>query len=413
MNNFYKHKAINGMECYLIKKEGFKKSYCGIGTKFGGNNLKYKIDDKIYNLKPGIAHFIEHKLFAQKDGTDAFNTFTKLNSSANAYTSNDKTVYYFTTNDDLKKPLALLLDMYYNPYFTNSNVESEKDIIISELNMNLDDIGYVYNEKILNELYPNDDYSKMILGEESDIKSITKDDLYEAYNIFYSPLNTILYVVADIEPDLLFSFIDSKLKNNSKNEFKAIKLSNVSSVKPNNEIYYFKDDRISQTELIINLRMDDVTNKDPISCELLLGVFEALLNVSSKLYKKLDKKGLLLNDVHFNVNTSAETSFIMLTFTTNEPLKIIKIMKHELKHLSFKKLKEEFIEIYFRHLKAQAISDMDLIYSLGDKALSLALEDINYFDMNELLINLKPKDISKYIESIKNSKVLATISTKN
>ena len=84
--------------------------------------------------------------------------------------------------------LALLLDMYYNPYFTNSNVESEKDIIISELNMNLDDIGYVYNEKILNELYPNDDYSKMILGEESDIKSITKDDLYEAYNIFYSPL---------------------------------------------------------------------------------------------------------------------------------------------------------------------------------------------------------------------------------
>ncbi len=413
MNNFYKHKAINGMECYLIKKEGFNKSYCGIGTKFGGNNLKYKINDKIYNLKPGIAHFLEHKLFAQKDGTDAFNSFTKLNSSANAYTSNDKTIYYFTTNDDLKKPLSLLLNMYYNPYFTDSNVESEKDIIVSELNMNLDDIGYIYNEKILTELYPNDDYSKMILGEEDDIRSITKEDLYEAYNAFYAPENTVLYIVSDIEPDLIFKFIDDELKNYKVLPFNAVKLSNVESYAPLKEISYFKDERISQTELIINLRLDDVTNKDPISCELLLGVFEALINVSSKLYKKLDKKGYLINDVNFNVNTAECSSFIMLTFTTNEPLKVLNIMKKEIRNLSYKKLKEEFIEIYFRHLKATNIADMDSVFSLGDKALSLALEDIEYFDMNKSLINLKPQDISKYIDSINNSKILASISTKN
>ncbi len=412
MNNFYKHECINGMMAYLIKKEGFNKSYCGIGTKFGGNNLKYKEDNTIYNLKPGIAHFLEHKLFAQKDGTDAFNTFTKLNASANAYTSNDKTLYYFTTNDDLKRPLSLLLNMYYNPYFTDENVESEKDIIVSELNMNLDDIGYVYNETVLEELYPNDDYSKMILGEEKDIRSITKEDLYQAYNAFYAPKNTVLYIVSDIEPDTLFNFIDNELKNYNILEFNAIKLSNVISKTPLKELSYFKDERISQTELLINLRLDDVTNKDPISCELLLGVFEALLNVSSKLYKKLDKKGLLVNDVHFNVNTSAETSFIMLTFTTNDPLKVNTIVKKEIRSLSMKKLKEEFIEIYFRHLKAQTINDMDMISSLGDKALSLALEDINYFDMNDLLINLKPIYISKYIDSIKNSKILSSISTK-
>jgi hypothetical protein len=88
-------------------------------------------------------------------------------------------------------------------------------------------------------------------------------------------------------------------------------------------------------------------------------------------------------------------------------------MKKEIRNLSYKKLKEEFIEIYFRHLKATNIADMDSVFSLGDKALSLALEDIEYFDMNKSLINLKPQDISKYIDSINNSKILASISTKN
>ena len=413
MNNFYYHQCINGMKAYLIKKEGYQKSYVGIGTKFGGNNLKYEEDGKTYNLKPGIAHFLEHKLFSQKDGTDAFNTFTKLNASANAYTANDKTIYYFSTNDDLKKPLSLLLNMYYNPYFTDSNVESEKDIIISELNMNLDDIGFLYTNKIINELYPNDDYSKLILGEEKNIKSITKEDLYQAYNAFYQPSNSILYIVSDIDPNLLFNFIDEELKKYKiiKSDIKKIK--NINSIKPLNELTYFKDERISQTEISINLRLDDVTNNDPISCELLLGVFEVLFNVSAKLYKKLDKKKLLLNDIDFNVNTSKESSYVILSFTTNEPLKIDEIVRKEIKNLNYKKLKKDLIEIYLRHLKAKAIIEEDKIASLGDKALSLALEDIDYFKMNDLLINLKNEDLAKYIDSIKKSSIISIISSKN
>ena len=413
MNNFYKHICINGMEAYLIKKDGYHKSYAGIGAKFGGANLKYEENGVIHNLKPGIAHFLEHKLFAQEDGTDAFNTFTKMNSTANAYTSSDKTVYYFSTNDDLKKPLSLLLNMYFSPYFTDQNVESEKDIIISELNMNLDDVGYLYTNAILNQLYPNDDYSKMILGEEKDIKSITKEDLYQAYNAFYVPSNSVLYIVSDIDPDILFKFIDDELKKYEIKKSNAIKLKNIESLKPREEISYFKNDKISQTEITISLRLDDVTNQDPISCELLLGVFEALFNISGKIYKKLDKKKLLLNDIDFNVNTAKETSYVMLSFTTNEPIKIHNIIKKIIRKIDKIKLKEEYIDIYFKHLKAKTIIDQDSIGPLGDNALSLALEDINYFDMNDKLINLKPKDIEKYINSIKNSYISSVISTKN
>ena len=413
MNNYFKHTSINGMEIILIKKEGYVKSYAGIGVKFGASNLTYEENGKIFKLKPGIAHFLEHKLFAQKEGFDAFSKFTKMNASSNAYTTNDKTVYYFQTNDELKNPLSLLLNMYYNPYFTDSNVESEKDIIDSELKMNMDDVGYLYSNKILDEVYPDDDYSKLILGTEEDIKSITKEDLYQAYNAFYTPKNTVLCVVSDIEPNELFTFIDNELKKYQYSDSNAIKLSSITSLKPKSNISYFVNEKITQTEISIVLRLDDVTNKDPISCELLLGVFEALLNVNDKLYQKLDDENLLSNDIDFNVNTSTDTSYIMLSFTTDNPLKVDEIVRKSIKNLKFEDLKKDLLEIYLKRLKAKYILEEDSIEPLGDKALGLSLEDIDYIKMNDELINLKVSDINRYIESIKNAKISSIISKKN
>ena len=413
MNNYFKHTSINGMEIILIKKEGYVKSYAGIGTKFGASNLTYEENGKIFKLKPGIAHFLEHKLFAQKEGFDAFSKFTKMNASSNAYTTNDKTVYYFQTNDDLKNPLSLLLNMYYNPYFTDSNVESEKDIIDSELKMNMDDVGYLYSNKILEEVYPDDDYSKLILGTEEDIKSITKEDLYQAYNAFYTPKNTVLCVVSDIEPNELFTFVDDELKKYQYNDSNAVKLSSITSLEPKSNISYFVNEKVTQTEISIVLRLDDVTNKDPISCELLLGVFEALLNVNDKLYQKLDNENLLSNDIDFNVNTATDTSYIMLSFTTDNPLKVDEIVRKSIKNLKFEDLKKDLLEIYLRRLKAKYILEEDSIEPLGDKALGLSLEDIDYIKMNDELINLKVSDINRYIESIKKAKISSIISKKN
>ncbi len=413
MNNYFKHTSINGMEIILIKKEGYVKSYAGIGVKFGASNLTYEENGNIFKLKPGIAHFLEHKLFAQKEGFDAFSKFTKMNASSNAYTTNDKTVYYFQTNDDLKNPLSLLINMYYNPYFTDSNVESEKDIINSELKMNMDDVGYLYSNKILEEVYPDDDYSKLILGTEEDIKSITKEDLYQAYNAFYTPKNTVLCVVSDIEPNELFSFIDNELKKYQYSDSNAVKLSSITSLEPKSNISYFVNEKITQTEISIVLRLDDVTNKDPISCELLLGVFEALLNVNDKLYQKLDNENLLSNDIDFNVNTATNTSYIMLSFTTDDPLKVDEIVRKSIKNLKFEDLKKDLLEIYLKRLKAKYILEEDSIEPLGDKALGLSLEDIDYIKMNDELINLKVSDINRYIESIKNAKISSIISKKN
>ena len=133
MNNLYKYKTKCGLDVLYYYKKDFYKSYCGIGTKFGSANLKYEIDNQIYNITDGVAHFIEHKLFQMPNNIDAYQEFDKLNCEANAYTTHDKTVYFFNTVENIKKQLLGLSNSSDNSFVYSlyeavvNNKEDEKD----------------------------------------------------------------------------------------------------------------------------------------------------------------------------------------------------------------------------------------------------------------------------------------------
>ena len=211
----YYEKLDNGLSVYIVPKSDYDKTFGIFTTEYGGLDNRFIPYGKneFVEYPKGIAHFLEHKLFMMPDGTDAFDTFSKLNASANAYTAIDKTIYYFTTNDDFYAPLKLLLEMYFSPHFDSEDVENEKSIIISELNMNLDDVSYKIRAKSLEEAYPNDYYSMPILGTEESIKSINEKDLYNAYFDFYTPNNSELVIVGDLDENYLIKYIDDILSN--------------------------------------------------------------------------------------------------------------------------------------------------------------------------------------------------------
>ena len=48
----------------------------------------------------GVAHFLEHKMFEQENGTNSLDTLTALGVDANAYTTNDHTAYLFECTDN-------------------------------------------------------------------------------------------------------------------------------------------------------------------------------------------------------------------------------------------------------------------------------------------------------------------------
>ena len=133
----YYHKLKNGMDVYLYNKEGVNNNYVTFTTRFGSiyNEFVPIGKKRMQKVPHGVAHFLEHKVFAQKRGPQPEEFFAKNGAICNAYTTFKNTTYLFSGATNLKENINFLLDYVQDPYFTSDNVKSEKGIITQEIHM--------------------------------------------------------------------------------------------------------------------------------------------------------------------------------------------------------------------------------------------------------------------------------------
>lgn len=217
----YHETLENGLNIYVYKKKDFSKKGAYFVTNYGSSTNEFKPigEDKITSFPKGIAHFLEHKLFESEDNEKVFEKFKKYGANVNAYTNHIMTNYYFSTVNNFYECLEELIDFVQKPYFTDQNVEKEKDIINQEINMSNDNInGYMFEEMFDLTLNENPNKYKTI-GDKENVSKITKEDLYRCYKTFYNPSNMILVAYGDIDEKKTISLIKD---NQSKKKFDKV-----------------------------------------------------------------------------------------------------------------------------------------------------------------------------------------------
>lgn len=191
---FYtKHKS--GLDIYVIPKD-FATNYAVFATKYGAidNCFKTEGEENFHEVPDGIAHYLEHKMFENEDGTDTFSRFAKYGASANAFTSSTMTAYLFSCTNHLKENLEILLDYVSKPYFTPENVEKERGIIGQEIRMYEDHPGSAIYYNLLQAMYEKHQTRVDVAGTVESIAQITPELLYDCYNTFYNFSNMTLCV---------------------------------------------------------------------------------------------------------------------------------------------------------------------------------------------------------------------------
>ena len=215
---YYLEILDNGLKVYLMPKDEFHKTYAVFSTKYGSRDIEFiPSGEKTYLKTPeGIAHFLEHKLFENEDGTDASNIFASLGADVNAFTTNYQTSYLFSTTSDVKDNIELLLNFVQKPYFNKDGIERERGIIEQELLMYLDQPQNIQYYGILKALYKQNNIRNEIGGTIDSIKEINEELLYTCYNTFYHPSNMVLAIVGKFDKDEIIKLIKD---NQSKKEF--------------------------------------------------------------------------------------------------------------------------------------------------------------------------------------------------
>ncbi|MBE6701136.1 MAG: insulinase family protein [Ruminococcaceae bacterium] len=203
----------SGLEVVIIPKKQ-KTVYALFATKYGSmdNTFKTSKNSDYISVPDGIAHFLEHKLFENEDGSDTFSRFSALGASANAYTSNEVTAYLFSATENYYENLEVLLNFVTHPYFTKETVDKEMGIIEQELKMYEDNPYRWMYQELLRCLYEKNTVNIAVGGTVESIHEITPEILYDCYNTFYNLNNMVLIVCGDVTEDKVKEVLDKSLK---------------------------------------------------------------------------------------------------------------------------------------------------------------------------------------------------------
>ncbi len=153
--------------------------------------------------KTGISHWTEHMQFK---GTPRFpakvldKAVSRDGGFWNAFTFMDWTTYFETMPAD-KIDLALRLeaDRMVNSIFDAKEVASERTVIISEREGSENEPLFRLGEALQHAAFRVHPYHHEIIGDKADLRTITRDDLFQHYKTYYIPNNAVMAVAGDFD----------------------------------------------------------------------------------------------------------------------------------------------------------------------------------------------------------------------
>ena len=325
----YTETLSNGLEIYLIPYDNKKNYYISYATRYGSDVKNFKVNDKEYNPPLGIAHYLEHKMFEEESGIDPFEFFSQTGTDANASTSYDNTQYICYGNKNFKENLKYLIRFVNSPFFTDENVEKEKGIITEEIKMYRDIPDYKLEMQLRECLYHNSPRKIDIAGTVEEINKITKEDLYNCYNNFYSPNNMFILIVGNFKIEEAIDIIKEELKDkNNKPSPEIIKETEPTEV---NKPFYTLEENIDIPKIGMGIKIPrDLFKQKDMELELYLEIFSKMIFGPSSLFRERTRTKKLLNDIYTEWEITEDLVIFYLYATSTKVDELINEVNKEI-----------------------------------------------------------------------------------
>ena len=375
------HKS--GLRVILRKKEGIKKSYATFSTKYGSINTQFVVpgEDEVTSVIDGVAHFLEHKVFEQPDGTNAFNDFSKYGANANAFTSFGVTNYLYSCTDYFYENLEILLNFVQTPYFTEENVEKEKGIIAQEIRMYEDDAEQTCMYNCLEAMYENHPIRINIAGSVEEIMKTTPELLYKCYNTFYHPSNMALICVGDLDENKIGEYVEKLIKHDTPH-------GEITQVFPEERKEAYKRNVEAEFDIPMPMYMmgfKDVsiggTSDEMLKREILTNtILRVLFGRSSQFYKKLYEEGIINSTFGAFYEYEDSCGYAAFCGESEHIAEIEKAIFAEIEKAKKEGLDKDAFERAKKVYCGQFLDILDHIESFGNEYMMSYHKGVNLFD---------------------------------
>ena len=388
----YKTKLSNGLTVSLLSKQDFNEVY-GIATvQFGSVDATYTSLGKGLRHHPaGIAHFLEHKLFERENSEDMMAAFTRLGADSNAFTSFTKTSYLFSTIDHLLENLDLLDELVGDVHFTEESVLREQDIIQQEREMYQDDPDSRLFFATLANLYPDTPLATDIVGSEKSISEIQVSNLKENFTEFYKPVNMSLFLVGNIDLEVVEEYFSKKEKKTLEQFIVTKEKLPLQPVKQTDSLRM----EVSSPKLAVAIRGNgQITEAESYRYNILLKLlFTMMFGWTSDRFQRLYETGKLDASLSLEVEVNSRFHFVILTMDTKEPVSLSHQFRKAIRQFSSDAdITEEHLDLVKSEIFGEFFSSMNSLEFIATQYDSMDRGE-TIFDFPKILQEITLEDV--------------------
>ncbi len=411
---YYYLKHESGLEIYVFPKKMTLKTAL-LGVKFGSVYEEgATVDGEIRNYPSGIAHFLEHKLFSSADGVDACELLASVGADANAYTSNNKTVYMFSCTENFDLALEKLIAFVYEPYFTKENVNSEKEIITQEIKMCLDSPYDIVSQNLLMAMYGDCKLSNDVLGTEMTIKKISDKTLYDCYESFYRYSNMALVICGDVDYQKVLDTVNSTLPKREKTYAPSLPV--LSYEWEVSTPYIEKRMPVSQPVLEIGIK--DKRPSDDVNERLFRDVSmtilgEMLFSRAGEMYNELFENGIINESYSYGYSITRDAAFHSIYAESDNPTLVFDKVRAYLQKIKRDGLNEKDFVRCKRVMMAEFVRDFDSVDDIANSLLNFVFEGSDIFEYRKIIEKVSFDDVLACLEDSFDDKCFALSVIKN
>lgn len=390
----------NNTRLVLSQDKSKNQSFAEIIVHYGGLNKKYKIGNKKYTIKPGLAHLLEH--FVVENNIYG-NMFEYLNDSyvdMNASTSSKQTSFYINTVFDFEKHLVELIRYVNSPVWDQKRLEEVKRPIIEEIKRTKDRPFKKFADKINYCTYCSNKFRETI-GDEKSVASITVDDLKQVFDTFYQPQNQTIFIAGNFDIEKIKRLIEDTYDDLNREVTSYTVLDKKETAHVAHKKGLIKNsDFDSVINICFKVDISELTPKERVKATFYLNHFlDYNFNDGSNAYKTLSDA----KDTYYSITRSSSffISDLILIDIGMYGTNLKKFKSIVLDVLDKKYCDKEMFELWKKETLINLIIRSDRVYTSGRAYLD-NIETFGYFDNDKLedVENFSIKDFKEFLNKL-------------
>lgn len=151
----------------------------------------------------GASHFLEHMAFKgthTRTAAEIAEAIEDVGGHINAYTAREQTAYYVKLlKEDLALGADIIGDILTNSVFAPEELERERGVILQEIGQANDTPDDIIFDHFQLTAYPDQPMGRPVLGAESNIKSMARDQLTGYMQRHYAAGNTVIAAAGNLK----------------------------------------------------------------------------------------------------------------------------------------------------------------------------------------------------------------------